>query len=536
MEKLNAITKQLGAIWKRISLNQRISIVLVAVVVVLGLWLFAKLSYRPSMALLYPHSLDPSDAAAIAEKLRDENVKFQVRDAGRRLYVPTQRVNDLRLTLAAAGLPANTRGTGWGDIFDKTGLGGQSDAMININKLRALQGELSRTITSLSGVQSARVHLVMPKERLFKEDEEPAKASVVLGLKPGHELGPSEIDGIRYLCASAIEGLKTNNITILDGSGRILARPRAKDTLLDINADQIALTRDVERDLTSKIAATLDTAIGLGNSTVTVSVELNNETLFRREETVSDGVTEERATEHRSNNTKDAAGGEPGAAPNIIGGSESSGGSTTGRSSDVTSTFETKPIPSTKYIEQTVPPGAIEQVTASVILNKDRKDQTFAVADCDQLVKTIINFDPARGDKVSVHEVSFYVPEPTDEPATTAPSPIMTAISKHGPAAIVSIALLGFLWIVMKKAQYGDRGRGPRTTAFHGTAATASAHGRSAAWAAEMATSGKRIQKILDEMAVEGDDAELRGLREAINEVAESKPERVATVIRDWMS
>ena len=88
----------------------------------------------------------------------------------------------------------------------------------------------------------------------------------------------------------------------------------------------------------------------------------------------------------------------------------------------------------------------------------------------------------------------------------------------------------------MKKARYGDHGHGPKTATLPRTGATASARGRSAAWAAEMATSGKRIQKILDEMAVEGDDAELRGLREAVNEIAESKPERVATVIRDWMS
>ena len=225
MDKLNAMANQLAAIWKRISFNQRVSIVLVAVAAVIGLWIFAKVSHHPSRAVLYPELLDPTDAAAIADKLRDEGVAFEVRNGGRCIYVPAQRVDELRLAMAGAGLPANTGGTGWGDVFDKGGLGGQSETMLNINKLRALQGELARTISSLSGVRGARVHLVMPKKPLFKADEEPAKASIVLTLKPGYGLGPSERDGIRYLVASAIEGLKANNITILDQDGQVLAKP-----------------------------------------------------------------------------------------------------------------------------------------------------------------------------------------------------------------------------------------------------------------------------------------------------------------------
>ena len=532
MEKLNAIAKQLSAVWKRISLNQRISIVLVAVVMVLGLWLFARLSYRPSMALLYPHSLDPGDAAAITEKLRDENIKFQIRDGGRRICVPTQRVNELRLTMAATGLPANTGGTGWGDLFDKSSLGGQSEMMININKLRALQGELSRTISSLSGVRSARVHVVLEKETLFKQDTKPAKASVVLELSPGHELGASEIDGIRFLCASAIEGLKTNNITILDNTGRILARMRDEDTLFDMSADQIALARDVEKNLAGKIAAQLDTAVGPGNSTVTVSVELNNESLYTRVEKVSPGVTHEKTTDSRSDSTKDSRGGEPGAVTNIIGGTDEGGSA--GRSTDVVTTIEIEPIPSKTYSETRVPAGAIKQVTASVILNKDRKDQTFTVAKCEQLVKTIIKFDETRNDQVSVHEASFYEPPVAEAPVAKPPSPIITAISKHGPAAIVSIALLGFLWIVMKKTRYAEGGA--RFGASRGAAAmTASADAGVAAGRMAGATP-KSVQEILDSIVLEGDDADLRGLRDAVSQLADQKPEGVASVIREWVS
>ena len=93
MDKLNALAQQVAAIWKRIGFNQRVSIVLVAVVAFIGLWVFARVAYRPSTALLYPQALDPDDAAAIADKLRDEGVTFKVRDVGRRIYVPSQRVD-----------------------------------------------------------------------------------------------------------------------------------------------------------------------------------------------------------------------------------------------------------------------------------------------------------------------------------------------------------------------------------------------------------------------------------------------------------
>ena len=124
MDKLNAFTKQLSATWKRISFNQRVSIVLVAVVAFVGLWMFARLSHRPSMGLLYPQALDQVDAARIKEKLRDENIRYELRDNGRRIYVPAHLVNEVRLTMAGEGLPADSGGTGWADIFKGRGLGG----------------------------------------------------------------------------------------------------------------------------------------------------------------------------------------------------------------------------------------------------------------------------------------------------------------------------------------------------------------------------------------------------------------------------
>jgi flagellar M-ring protein FliF len=537
MDKFNAILKQLAAIWKRISFTQRVSIVLVAIVAFVGLWVFASLSHRPSMTMLYPQALDPADAAAIADKLRDEGVKFEVRDGGRRLYVAAHLVNELRLTMAAAGLPAEAGGSGWGDIFDKGGLGGKSETEVNIGKLRALQGELSQTISALASVQSVRVHLVMPEESLFKQDQKPAKASVLLSLRPGYDLGPAEISGIRYLCASAIEGLQTNNITILDNSGRILAKPRENDSMLDDGSEQYALTRQIERQFDEKIGGLLDKALGPNNSWVEVSVELDNQSLHKELTKSSEGATlEEEIVETKSDSTKPGQGGEPGAVPNITAGADTGGGSG-GRSSDASTTTRTRTAPSTETTQLIVPPGALKRVSASVFINVDRKPttadgQTVSIAQVEELVKAVIMYDETRNDLVSVQELSFYEAPASAAELAKPPSAIMTSIARHGPAAIISIALLGFLWIVMKKVKYADAGAGPKTAP-----SSASGGGRHAGGLdiPEPIASSKKVQEIFSDIELEEGEAELRGLREAMAKLADQKPESVAAVIRQWV-
>jgi flagellar M-ring protein FliF len=543
MDKLNAIAQQLAAIWKRISVNQRVSIVLVAVVAFIGLWVFAKIAYRPSTALLYPQALDPQDAAAIADKLRDEGVTFSVRDGGRRIYVPSERVDELRLSMAGAGLPANTGGKGWEEIFTGRGLGGQSDTMLNINKLRALQGELARTISSLSGVQSARVHLVIPEERIFEKDQKPATASVVLNLRAGYTPSSSEINGIRYLCASAIEGLKTNNITILDGSGQVLARPRGEDELLEMSGEQLELARQREREYREKILAQLVPSVGKDNVSATVTVELVNERLETREVKTSAGtVVDETISETTSDSTKPTRGGEPGTGSNLDNGAMTA--SSGGGSSEKTSTTATKTVPNTTETAHVIPPGGIKRVSASVILNKDRPTSdtgtALTVAAVEELVKAVIVYDDTRGDQVSVNEVSFAPVEKSETQAVSMPSPIMTGIAKHGPAAIVSIALLGFLWVFMKKAKFADHGPAlaPATASGAAPARTSSRStgGGDNSSMLEVTASDKRVKQIFDEIVLEESEAELRGLRDAMGQLADQKPESVAAVIREWIS
>ncbi|MBN1917956.1 MAG: flagellar M-ring protein FliF [Verrucomicrobia bacterium] len=538
MDKLNAIGKQFAAIWKRISLNQRISIVLVAVMALLGLWMFAKLSSRPSMTRLYPSALDPEDASAIADKLRDENVTFQVRDGGRAIYVPSGRVDDLRLTMASAGLPANAGGTGWGDLFDKGGLGGDSQSMLDIKRLRALQGELARTISSLSSVQSARVHLVIPPKPLFKLDEKPATASVVLGLRPGTQLGAGEISGIKYLCSSAVEGLKVNNITILDGDGNVLAKPTQEGSMADMTEGQVALARSIEKDYLSKVRAQLDPACGPGNWSAAFTVELNSESQQTEKVVATTGpTTKEQLTERSTDRSKAYPGGEAGTGSNI--GSSTISSETGDRSTEKESTTLIETEPNRTKTTTVSPAGTIKRVSASVVINKDRGEgaenaTTLGVKDVEDLVKSVIAYSQVRGDQVSVHEASF-VPAATDTAQVASmPNPIVTGVAKHGPAAIVSIALLGFLWVFMKKTSFAE----PRTesgpTRVVGVAPSSGSHSERPL--PDAVASDKRVQEIFTEIVLEESEAELRGMREAMAHLADQKPESIAAVIREWIS
>lgn len=168
----------------------------------------------------------------------------------------------------------------------------------------------------------------------------------------------------------------------------------------------------------------------------------------------------------------------------------------------------------------------------------------LTTAAVESLVKAVIMFDEVRGDQVSVNEVSFVPVEKSETQAASMPNPIMTGVAKHGPAAIVSIALLGFLWVFMKKAKFADHGSAlAPATASGGASIRRVSHsgsggggGEADSSMLEVAASDKRVKQIFDEIVLDENESELRGLRDAMSRLADQKPESVAAVIREWIS
>ena len=235
---------------------------LVAGVVVATLLAFAALimlanrtDYRPLFT-----NLSTEDAGEIVKKLKDAKTPYQITADGKGVMVPSDKVYELRLTLASEGLP---QGGGVGfEIFDRKNFG-MTEFVQKLNYQRALQGELARTISQISGVEQARVHLVIPEKTLFKEAEKPPTASIVLRMKGNKSLRDAEVQGVVHLVASSIEGMNADNVTVLDSRGKILSKGDGSgDATAKMTSTMLETQRAYERSMEDRLQTLLDRVVG----------------------------------------------------------------------------------------------------------------------------------------------------------------------------------------------------------------------------------------------------------------------------------
>ncbi len=237
---------------------------------------------RTDFATLYS-DMEQADAAEIVKWLQDEKIPYRLVHGGTTVQVPADKVYDIRLALAGAGLPRG--GSAGFKLFDKTSLGA-TDFVQQVNYQRALQGELERTIDRFPQVKSARVHVAMPKESLFVSERQPVTASVVLTLKRGAELSSTQIESIVHLVAGAVPRLDRENVSVVDTTGRVLYEHRNRampDESARTNA-QLVYQRRLEEYYKHKISSLLEDALGPGSTVVQVSAEID----FDRVETSED--------------------------------------------------------------------------------------------------------------------------------------------------------------------------------------------------------------------------------------------------------
>ena len=260
----------------------------------------------PAMKLLYSE-LSTTDSGAIAAKLEENTINYEVSPDGTRIMVAETEVGRARLLLAESGLP-NGGSLGY-ELFDSQSGFGTTNFVQNINQVRALEGELARTISSLGTVRSARVHLVLPQRELFSRESRASSASVYLGVRPGALIEREQILSIQSLVSSAVPDLKPSNVTVIDSNGNLLAKggEENQENLLSVKAEE--MRRNYESRLTEKIEDQVSRVVGYGNVRAIVTAEVNfdristNEELFDPEGQVirSSQVTEENNLERDSN-------------------------------------------------------------------------------------------------------------------------------------------------------------------------------------------------------------------------------------------
>lgn len=402
------------SIFSRLSRPQWLMILVAAGLVLVAIVLLVMRGGGPDLVPLYIN-MSMDDAASVVAKLKEMGVKYSLVDGGRTVMVPSKDLYDLRLQLASEGLPAGS-GVGF-EIFDKTNFGATEFSQ-RVNYLRALQGELTRTIMQMAEVDQARVHLVIPEQELYLQKEKLATASVMLKLKPNASLSKKQVQGIRHLVASAVEGMKPENVTVLDIFGNVLSQPAdSPDALAGaLTLSQLEAKRAFEKELESSIAGMLERVLGPGKSSVRVSADID----FNQEETSSEiyepgangqGVVRNRKTldESFSSTEGQGTGVVPGVSSNVpagLAGAPTYQGTVGGGSSQQTRREETINYEITRRIEKRVKaPARIARLSVAAIV--DGNLTPAQLNSVTQAVSAAAGIDPARGDTVVVEAMPF---------------------------------------------------------------------------------------------------------------------------------
>ena len=415
-----------------LSIRQRITIVVMAVAVSAGLYALVQHQREADFRPLFT-GIAPEDAAGIVQKLKESGVEYRLPEGGGSVLVPSARLAEVRLSMAAIGLPKSGR-IGF-ELFDKVNLGA-TEFTEHINYRRALEGELERTVMALTEVDQARVHITFPKDSVFLESQQPAKASVLVRLKPGAHLAPQNVQAINHLVASAVEGLSPDAVSVLDMNGNLLGRPKAPASLDGQEASGAVLEyrHNVETDLLTKINATLEPLLGANKFKAGVSVECD----FSGGEQSEEIFDPARSVMVSSQRTEDSSGsasanGVPGTASTLPR-PTSRPGSATGKISRVT---ENTVYQSTRTVKKMrLPAGALRKMSQAVLVDQEvkwEKDKTGfqrvlvppspeKLKIIHDLVAGVTGYSAERGDQLVIETLPFETTlllEPPQQPGTT---------------------------------------------------------------------------------------------------------------------
>jgi len=312
-ELLQRIRERLAQVNARLTAVQKVTIAIVAVLLIGAISTLAWLGTRTEYTVLYS-DLKQEDAGRIADKLKEEKVDYKVEKNGTTILVPLERADDLRIMLAADGPIDGNLGY---RLLDRGDTFGMPEEILKVNRQRALEGELARSIESLEEVKSARVHLAMAEQELFVEDQKQSTASVVVSLIPGATLRPKQVKGIVNLVAGAVTGLDPDNVTIVSETGKVM-RPTNEEQLGEMQRN-VEYQRNIERELEQKATEVLEKAVGRGKAVVRVRARMDftkeqrTEELYDPKQQVA--RSEENLTESRQNGA-DRVGGPAGADAN----------------------------------------------------------------------------------------------------------------------------------------------------------------------------------------------------------------------------
>lgn len=522
MDLLRNLIDQLRAFWQGLSPGRRVALPLVialsAGLLVYGVAFLGQPKYVPLFT-----GLSNEDAGAIVTQLKEGSVPYRLAEGGTAVLVPEPQVYETRLNLASQGLPKG--GVVGFELFNDTKLG-TTDFERKLKYNWALQGELTRTILEMSEVDDARVHIVLPERSLFIEEERQPTASVLLRLKPGRHLTSEQIYGIANLLAGSVEGLKAENVTILDSAGNVLSEALAGASLpggisgRTIMA-QLQVKRETEKELQRSLQTMLEPLFGFGKVVARVSVELNfdyresnSENYTPANPETGTGVLRSRETTSESYQGSGGPGGVPGVSSNIPGyqATESAGNSQYEKAQS-TENYEI----SRAQEKTVVAPGQVKRLSVAVWV--DGKLNEAQRASVRQAVASAVGFSEERGDQLFIDSMKFENQLSESAPQSE-PAPV--GLAQYWPL----LAVLGLGLGVGVAFMVGRRRKA--------TQAAAERKGQ----ALDVLISEKQAEVSLDlpkaELTPEEREREAR--EQQVKHIASEHPEDFAGLIRTWIA
>jgi flagellar M-ring protein FliF len=498
----------------------------------------------PTMTTLFS-DMTLQDSTAVARELDQRGIKYEMRNDGSTVMVPKDNVLRLRMDLASKGLPQGG-GVGY-EIFDKSDSMSTTSFVQNVNQLRALEGELARTIRSLDRVQNARVHLALPEKQLFQREKKEARASIVLKVRG--ELEAGQVRAIRHLVATAVEGLKPDRVSVVDEAGRLLADGAgdSQDTSVLAAEKQQGFERRVRQQVEDIVAS----VVGRGRARVQVAAEMDFNRVQQTQESFDPESRVVRSTQTRNENnvSNEARDGQVtinNELPGANGQNNNAANREASQKNEETVNYEISKTVRTEVIEG----GRVKRLSVAVLVdgnyargaNGQSEYQARAPEELERinaLVRSAIGFDQRRGDTIEVINLRFAEAPPVSDIKELTMFERLFSFSKDDTFRMLELGVLGlvtifvFLFVVRPlMATISAPDKAAKTVVVQGP------NGQMVTVAAPPALSGPEIpptetEKMIEMSQING-AIQARSI-EKVGEVASKNPQETVAILRQWI-
>jgi flagellar M-ring protein FliF len=418
MDWLSGTLEQLKNFFLGLPPARRVTFAAMTAAILVGTGGLAWWVQQPQYRVLYS-GLGASDAGAVIEYLKTEKIPYRVGDTGGNIEVAAGRLYETRMALAGRGVP---QGGGVGfEIFDKQTLG-MTDFVQRLNYQRALQGELARSISELDTVESARVHLAMPERSLFVSEERRPSASVVLKLRPGRTLAPEQIAGVVHLVAASVEGLRPNDVTVVDVNGQVLTHDQGEQDTRSPGKGLMTFQREMEQGYSESIESMLARVLGPGHALARVTVALDLAQVEKTEESFDPDRVAVRNEKRSKESSAQGASNGAAASSDITNEAKPAPSGPQSAREDTALNYEISKVTS-RRVEQM---GAVKKLSVAVLVDGTWTGEGDArqfvprpqeeIDRYRELIKRAVGFNEDRGDQIEVASAPFQAPAALEAP------------------------------------------------------------------------------------------------------------------------